>query len=161
MPKRKDTDNNDESLESSDTCDIEDVAKDATTFKQPLPVVNKKKRQRFEENEAENANKSWREVLGSPPPKGTTKEERLKWLEFHKQKWAFQAKQRAEYQKNKKSKRSDNSSDQINWGVVRKTNTSTLGGFLRQAQRKLFMTPWQIIQVDIYVSLFFFLSNYI
>ncbi|OAD60585.1 DNA polymerase epsilon catalytic subunit A [Eufriesea mexicana] len=145
VPKHKDTDNNDDSLESSDTCDVEDIAKDASTFKQPLPIVNKRKRQRLEENEEENANKSWKEVLGSPPPRGTTKEERLKWLEFHKQKWAYQAKQRAEYQKNKKSKCSDNNS---NRGVIRKTNTSTLGGFLRQAQRKLFMTPWQIIQIS-------------
>ncbi|XP_031367995.1 DNA polymerase epsilon catalytic subunit 1 [Apis dorsata] len=143
--KEKDNDHN---SESSDTCDVEDIAGKAPIFKQPIPIANKRKRQNSEENELENANKNWKDVLGSPPSMGTTKEERLEWLKFHKQKWAYQAKQRAEYQKNKKSKRSNDNGDRISWGVTRNTNTSTLGGFLRRAQRKLFMTPWQIIQIS-------------
>ncbi|XP_043787268.1 DNA polymerase epsilon catalytic subunit 1 [Apis laboriosa] len=143
--KEKDNDHN---SESSDICDVEDIAGKAPIFKQPIPIANKRKRQNSEENELENANKNWKDVLGSPPSMGTTKEERLEWLKFHKQKWAYQAKQRAEYQKNKKSKRSNDNGDRISWGVIRNTNTSTLGGFLRRAQRKLFMTPWQIIQIS-------------
>lgn len=151
--KEKDNDHN---SELSDTCDVEDIAGKAPIFKQPIPIANKRKRQNSEENELENANKNWKDVLGSPPPMGTTKEERLEWLKFHKQKWAYQAKQRAEYQKSKKSKHFNDNGDRISWGVTRNINTSTLGGFLRRAQRKLFMTPWQIIQVEI-----FFFYNYI
>lgn len=143
--KEKDNDHN---SESSDTCDVEDIAGKAPIFKQPIPIANKRKRQNSEENELENANKNWKDVLGSPPPMGTTKEERLEWLKFHKQKWAYQAKQRAEYQKSKKSKHFNDNGDRISWGVTRNINTSTLGGFLRRAQRKLFMTPWQIIQIS-------------
>lgn len=146
LPKDKNKDNSAQDIES---CDIEDMAGKASTSKQSLPIVNKRKRQSLEGNEVENANKSWKDVLGLPPPMGTTKEERLKWLEFHKQKWAFQAKQRAEYQKSKKKKRSNNDGDQVNWGITRNINTSTLGGFLRRTQKKLLVTPWQIIQVRI------------
>ncbi|XP_068968210.1 DNA polymerase epsilon catalytic subunit 1 [Bombus flavifrons] len=148
MPKDKEKNIGNQDIESSETCDIEDIAGKPSTSKQSLPVVNKRKRQFLEGNEAENANKSWKEVLGSPPPMGTTKEERLKWLEFHKQKWAHQAKQRAEYQKSKKSKRSNNDGDEVSWGVARNTNTSTLGGFFKRTQRKLLMNPWQIIQIS-------------
>lgn len=142
--KEKDNDNS----ESSDICDVEDIAGKTPIFKQPIAIANKRKRQNSEENELENANKNWKDVLGSPPSMGTTKEERLEWLKFHKQKWAYQAKQRAEYQKSKKSKCSHDNGDRISWGVTRNINTSTLGGFLRRAQKKLFMTPWQIIQVE-------------
>ncbi|KAG9430527.1 DNA polymerase epsilon catalytic subunit A [Apis mellifera carnica] len=106
-----------EFLESSDTCDVEDIAGKAPIFKQPIPIANKRKRQNSEENELENANKNWKDVLGSPPPMGTTKEERLEWLKFHKQKWAYQAKQRAEYQKSKKSKHFNDNGDRISWGI--------------------------------------------
>lgn len=156
MPKDKEKNISNQDIESSETCDIEDIAGKPSTSKQSLPVVNKRKRQFLEGNEAENANKSWKEVLGSPPPMGTTKEERLKWLEFHKQKWAHQAKQRAEYQKSKKSKHSNNDGDEVSWGVARNTNTSTLGGFFKRTQRKLLMNPWQIIQVR---KMFFFNNN--
>ncbi|XP_061936089.1 DNA polymerase epsilon catalytic subunit A isoform X2 [Apis cerana] len=142
--KEKDNDNS----ESSDICDVEDIAGKTPIFKQPIAIANKRKRQNSEENELENANKNWKDVLGSPPSMGTTKEERLEWLKFHKQKWAYQAKQRAEYQKSKKSKCSNDNGDRISWGVTRNINTSTLGGFLRRAQKKLFMTPWQIIQIS-------------
>ncbi|CAL7943087.1 unnamed protein product [Xylocopa violacea] len=148
VSKDQEKNDDDQNLESSEPCDIEDAA--GGRNKQPLlPVVTKRKRQYSDENGAENTNKSWKEVLGSPPPMGTTKEEWLKWLKFHKEKWAYQAKQRIKYQQTKKSKRSKNDEDQINWGVTRtNTNTSTLGGFLRQAQKKLLTTPWQIIQIS-------------
>ncbi|KAL6267362.1 hypothetical protein P5V15_000437 [Pogonomyrmex californicus] len=124
--------------------DIEDLATPSTSFKNPVSVVNKRKRQHSEEDEAIRA-KSWKEALGSPPPRGTTKEERLKWLEFHKKKWAFQAKQRQQHRQ-KKSKTDEN--DGIAWGVIRNKNTSTLTGFLRRTQRKLLENPWQIIQLS-------------
>ncbi|XP_028047433.2 DNA polymerase epsilon catalytic subunit 1 [Monomorium pharaonis] len=124
--------------------DIEDLAGPSTSFKTPISVINKRKRQHLDEDEAFRA-KSWKEALGSPPPRGTTREEKIKWLEFHKKKWAFQAKQR--HQHRQKRSRTDET-DGITWGVIRNTNTSTMTGFLRRAQRKLLETPWQIIQLS-------------
>ncbi|XP_024876270.1 DNA polymerase epsilon catalytic subunit A [Temnothorax curvispinosus] len=124
--------------------DIEDLAGPSTSFNTPISVVNKRKRQHLDEDETIRA-RSWKEALGSPPPKGTTRKELLKWLEFHKKKWAFQAKQRHQHRQ-KRSKTDEN--DRIAWGVIRNTNTSTMTGFLRRAQRKLLETPWQIIQLS-------------
>ncbi|KYN42982.1 DNA polymerase epsilon catalytic subunit A [Trachymyrmex septentrionalis] len=128
---------------TEEPCDIEDLAGPSTSFTTSMSVINKRKRQHSDEDETIRA-KSWKEALGSPPPMGKTKEERLKWLEFHKKKWAFQAKQRNQHQK-KRSKTDE--SDGIGWGVIRNTNTSTMTGFLRRAQRKLLETPWEIIQL--------------
>ncbi|EGI59695.1 PREDICTED: DNA polymerase epsilon catalytic subunit A [Acromyrmex echinatior] len=129
---------------AEEPCDIEDLAGPSTSFTTPMSIVNKRKRQHSDEDETIRA-KSWKEALGSPPPMGKTKEERLKWLEFHKKKWAFQAKQRNQHQK-KRSKTDE--IDGIGWGVIRNTNTSTMTGFLRRAQRKLLETPWEIIQLS-------------
>ncbi|XP_011882583.1 PREDICTED: DNA polymerase epsilon catalytic subunit A [Vollenhovia emeryi] len=124
--------------------DIEDLAGPSTSFKTPMSVVNKRKRQQSDEDETIRA-RSWKEALGSPPPRGTTKEEKFKWLEFHKKKWAFQAKQRQQHRQ-KRSKTDEN--DRVAWGVIRNTNTSTMTGFLRRAQRKLLETPWEIVQLS-------------
>ncbi|KZC07383.1 PREDICTED: DNA polymerase epsilon catalytic subunit A [Dufourea novaeangliae] len=148
VPRNQDQGDDAEEAGPSEPRDIEDIAGGEQLFKRPVPVVNKRKRQ--SEGEAEkNKNKSWRDVLGSPPPMGTTKEERLEWLKFHKQKWAHQAKQRGEHQKSKKTKRSAEDQTEVSWGVTRaNTNTATLGGFLRRAQKKLITSPWQIIQIS-------------
>ncbi|XP_067207203.1 DNA polymerase epsilon catalytic subunit 1 isoform X2 [Linepithema humile] len=125
--------------------DIEDLAVPSTSSKNPsLPIVSRRKRQRPEDDEVIRA-KSWKEALGSPPPRGSTREERMKWLEFHKKKWAFQARQRDQHRR-KRSRTGE--SDGIPWGVIRNTNTSTMTGFLRRAQRKLLETPWQIVQLS-------------
>ncbi|XP_029670196.1 DNA polymerase epsilon catalytic subunit A isoform X1 [Formica exsecta] len=124
--------------------DIEDLAGPSTSFKNlSVSVVNKRKRQHIEEEVI--TARSWKEALGSPPSMGKTKDERMKWLEFHKKKWAYQAKQRHQHRQ-KRSKTDEN--DGITWGVIRNTNTSTITGFLRRAQRKLLETPWQIIQLS-------------
>ncbi|XP_076662564.1 DNA polymerase epsilon catalytic subunit 1 [Halictus rubicundus] len=148
MPKPVANDNeDDEEAGPSEPRDIEDLAGEDHPFKRPLPVVHKRKRQSDSEEE-QNINRNWKVVLGSPPPMGTTKEERIKWIEFHKQKWAYQAKQRGEHQKSKRSKKSMNDTEQISWGVARNTETNTLGGFLRKAQKKLLTSAWQIIQIS-------------
>uniref|UniRef100_V9IM32 DNA polymerase epsilon catalytic subunit n=1 Tax=Apis cerana TaxID=7461 RepID=V9IM32_APICE len=67
--KEKDNDNS----ESSDICDVEDIAGKTPIFKQPIAIANKRKRQNSEENELENANKNWKDVLGSPPSMGQQK----------------------------------------------------------------------------------------
>ncbi|XP_076247642.1 DNA polymerase epsilon catalytic subunit 1 [Calliopsis andreniformis] len=147
VEKEPETNDDNDNLNPSDPRDIEDLMSGNQVFKKPLPVVHKRKRQCSDE-EVDNSNKDWKEVLGSPPPMGTTKEERLKWLEFHKKKWAYQAQQRAQCQKTKKSKTSIRDKDEVSWGVQRSINTSTLGGFLRKAQKKLLISPWQIIQIS-------------
>ncbi|XP_029052112.1 DNA polymerase epsilon catalytic subunit 1 isoform X1 [Osmia bicornis bicornis] len=145
IPKDREQEDSDTSLDSSGTRDIEDLVDDGQHFKRQIPIVNQRKR-KYSEDETDN-NKPWKEALGTPPSMGTTKEERLKWLEFHKQKWAYQAKQRAQHQANKRNKTSTSSEDQSSWGVARSINTATLGGFLRHAQKKLLTSPWQIIQI--------------
>lgn len=130
--------------------DIEDLAgPSGLNFRNPsVSVVNQRKRQHSDEDEEAVKNRSWKEVLGSPPSIGKTREERIKWLEFHKKKWAYQAKQRYQHQR-KKSKRDFTESDkEASWGVIRNANMSTMDGFLRRAQRKLLETPWQIIQLS-------------
>nr|XP_003707004.1 PREDICTED: DNA polymerase epsilon catalytic subunit A [Megachile rotundata] len=146
VPKSTENDNT-QVTDSCDTPDIEDIAEAAQPFKKPMPIVNQKKRKHSEEDKIDN-NKSWKDVLGSPPPIGTTKEEKLKWLEFHKQKWAYQAKQRAEHRISKRCKTTTDNREQSSWGITRTINTSTLGGFLRHAQKKLLISPWQIIQIS-------------
>ncbi|KAG7199297.1 hypothetical protein KM043_018152 [Ampulex compressa] len=132
---------------SDDVGEIEDLVGSSEGVRLPVPVVHKRKRQCLEEDDKID-NKSWREALGSPPSMGKTKEERIEWLKFHKQKWAYQAKQRGQHRVMKKSRKTSDDRDEASWGVIRNTNTSTLGGFLRRAQRKLLQNPWQIIQIS-------------
>ncbi|XP_015586460.1 DNA polymerase epsilon catalytic subunit A [Cephus cinctus] len=124
--------------------DIEDIAGVSNNFRRPMCTVNKRKR--IPSAEEEDNNKSWREVLGPPPPMGKTKEEKQEWIAYHKKKWAFQAKQRGEKRKSKRS-RTDVEKSRGTGGVVRNHNIATVSGFLKRAQRILFETPWQIVQI--------------
>lgn len=146
----KETSNSaEERHDHEETRDIEDLAGPSGNFKNPSvsAIVSKRKRQRSDEDDEAIKNKSWKEALGSPPPMGKTREERIKWLEFHKKKWAYQAKQRHQHRQ-KRSRTAFEESDGVTWGVVRNANTSTMDGFLRRAQRKLLETPWQIVQLS-------------
>lgn len=60
---------------NSSSSDIEDIGNGQATFKKPLATVSKRKRPVNSDNEFEDVdfNKSWKEVLGSPPPVGTTR----------------------------------------------------------------------------------------
>lgn len=55
--------------------DIEESATNRSpTFRKPMVTVNKRKRgSDKEEFQEEDLNKTWREVLGNPPPMGDTK----------------------------------------------------------------------------------------
>ncbi|EFN88114.1 DNA polymerase epsilon catalytic subunit A isoform X1 [Harpegnathos saltator] len=147
--KKTTSDSVDEGSSSKETRDIEDSAGPSCGSKKPstVPIVNKRKRRPSEEENEAIKSRSWKEALGSPPPRGKTKEERMKWLEFHKKKWAFQAKQRHQHRQKRNRMMSDESDGGV-WGVIRNANTSTMDGFLRRAQRKLLETPWQIIQLS-------------
>ena len=59
----------DEEVEAS-TADIEDIGSHRTTFKKPI-VINTK-RKRAASPDAVDLSKSWREILGPPPPMGET-----------------------------------------------------------------------------------------
>jgi len=79
-------------------------------------------------------------------------ESRLAWLQYHKKKWALQAKQRSERNSFGKRARVGDSVEGHGQaggyrGIGRNPAAGTLGGFLRRAQRTLLDTPWQIIQV--------------
>nr|CAD7397598.1 unnamed protein product [Timema poppensis] len=130
-------------------CDIEDMRQSENARTEAGPVIHTTKRKRGTpertESQSSMLTQSWREVLGPPPSLGTTKEERLAWIEYQKKKWALQAQQRSG--KNVNKKRSRHSTEVGGGGVVRNPSTGTLGGFLRRAQRTLLDTPWQVIQV--------------
>ncbi|KAG5892154.1 hypothetical protein JTB14_026392 [Gonioctena quinquepunctata] len=136
------SDDPNEQDKSDNIRDIEDItdgrARD-NTFKAPLAVVTKRKRGSDKENEfaEEDLNKTWREVLGKPPPFKET----VAWIAFHKKKWRFQAQQRTCVNQNKKKRMS-------NSPAVRSTAApGTLGGFIQRAQRTLLTTPWQVLQI--------------
>lgn len=122
--------------------DIEDCAgsSERPKLKPPaIAVVTKRKRQNEREGEFEGVDftKSWRDVLGSPPPFGKTKEERTAWLLFHKKKWRYQMMQR---------KCGDENRKKMKGNVVVRTS-ATLGGFIQRAQRTLVSSAWQVIQI--------------
>ena len=121
--------------------DIEDVG--SSNGKKPLGLSNvtvtqKRKRQEADETDL---SKSWREVLGNPPPRSQVRD----WIAFQKKKWDWQKKQR-----NQNAQKRARTGDGNEIGKVVRTagKPSTLGGFLRRAQRTLLDTPWQIIQIS-------------
>ncbi|CAH4036854.1 unnamed protein product [Pieris brassicae] len=119
--------------------DMEDIGKE-TTDKEIRPIVHTVKRKRDESPVKEAA--SWREALGSPPPFGNTKEERIAWIVFQKKKWKWQIEQRGRHNRSKKGKIDDMATLPKTVGA-----SNTLGGFIKRAQRTLLNTPWQIIQI--------------
>ncbi|XP_040567537.1 DNA polymerase epsilon catalytic subunit A [Lepeophtheirus salmonis] len=121
-----------------DIFDIEDMDKPVS---RPLALKNltiTNKRKRFSDNtskDVEDLTKNWQEVLGNPPNRSNVKD----WINFHKKKWAYQAKQRVAgmHGKNKKVKA----------GQVLSNAGSTIGAFLRKTQKSLLDSIWQIIHI--------------
>ncbi|XP_059098833.1 DNA polymerase epsilon catalytic subunit A-like [Tigriopus californicus] len=122
--------------------DIEDVGRKPLGLKN-VAVNSKRKRDDVAGPTKENWTKSWKEVLGDPPPRSKVRE----WIEFQKKKWAHQALQKAQAQKKRSKGQEDFGCGIGGRGVIRTGNHSTLGGFLRKAQRTLLDTPWQVIQI--------------
>ena len=134
--------------QSTTTPDIEEIGQ----LRKPLGLKNvsvshQKKRKAIEAEQVQDLGKSWREVLGNPPPRAQVKA----WITFQKKKWAYQMKQKKESSKRARSGGEEGGlgtgSTGDNFGVVRSGNRATLGGFLKRAQRTLLDTPWQIIQI--------------
>ena len=85
--------------------DIEDAVPKRTPLKPKNAIVNKRTRDSIEE---EDLSKSWRQVLGNPPPRKNVKE----WILFQTKKWAWQRKQKQGHQRNSKRQKFDDQSDQ-------------------------------------------------
>ncbi|XP_064424312.1 DNA polymerase epsilon catalytic subunit A [Latimeria chalumnae] len=138
-----------ESSQQSEIADMEDLG--APKRLQPsIPIASKRKRvvaggQSQEESQDLELTQSWREILGPPPPIGSTKDERLVWLRYHKKKWELQARQRKE--RRKKRRLEDGEAVTGGGGIIRDTLTTGLGSFLRRTARTILDMPWQLVQI--------------
>ncbi|XP_075753979.1 DNA polymerase epsilon catalytic subunit A isoform X1 [Pelodiscus sinensis] len=132
----------------SQVADMEDFG--APKPLQPaVPISSKRKRvpvagESQELSESLELTQSWREILGPPPPTGTTKEERQAWLRYHKKKWELQARQR---QARRKKRRLADGQAAPGGGAVRDGPATGLGSYLRRTARSILDLPWQIVQV--------------
>uniref|UniRef100_A0A8C4Y6G4 DNA polymerase epsilon catalytic subunit n=1 Tax=Gopherus evgoodei TaxID=1825980 RepID=A0A8C4Y6G4_9SAUR len=114
-----------------------------------VPIASKRKRvlvtgESQEMSQNLELTQSWREILGPPPPTGTTKEERLAWLRYHKKKWELQARQR---QARRKKRRLEDGEVVLGGGVIRDGSSKGLSSYLRRTARSILDLPWQIVQV--------------
>ncbi|MCL4127577.1 UNVERIFIED_CONTAM: hypothetical protein GTU68_024765 [Idotea baltica] len=128
--------------------DMEDILRPHTANKKVPSVTMSAKRKRtamLQEYSEESIHKSWREVLGNPPSRGKTKEELVAWIQFHKKKWEFQKQQRERHVKRLRT--SDYAPAKTSGKASKDKAGSTLGGFLKRAQRTLLDMPWQIVQI--------------
>ncbi|XP_048641832.1 DNA polymerase epsilon catalytic subunit A isoform X2 [Marmota marmota marmota] len=113
-----------------------------------IPVATKRKRvlwESQEESQELTLTVPWREILGQPPTLGTTQEEWLVWLRFHKKKWQLQARQRLA---RRKKQRLESAEDLPRHGAIRDGPATGLGSFLRRTARSILDLPWQIVQVN-------------
>ncbi|CAG9856188.1 unnamed protein product [Phyllotreta striolata] len=129
--------------------DIEDTASTNTNpatvrIKQTVAVVTKRKRQCDTENRfsEEELNKTWREVLGNPPPLSNAQEELEAWIRFQKTKWLFQLAQKHDGRRCKKKKSSAATA------VMRSSTPGTMNDFIQRAQRALVTSPWHVVQIN-------------
>uniref|UniRef100_A0A8C9JJA6 DNA polymerase epsilon catalytic subunit n=1 Tax=Panthera tigris altaica TaxID=74533 RepID=A0A8C9JJA6_PANTA len=85
-----------EGTQSLGAPDMEDLGL-AKPPRSVVPVATRRKRVLWEsqgESQDLELTVPWQEILGPPPALGTTQEEWLVWLRFHKKKWQLQARQR-------------------------------------------------------------------
>ncbi|XP_036290221.1 DNA polymerase epsilon catalytic subunit A isoform X1 [Pipistrellus kuhlii] len=112
-----------------------------------VPVATKRKRVLWESQEDSQdlgLTVAWQEILGQPPALGTTQEEWLVWLRFHKKKWQLQARQRLACRKKQRLEAEGG----LQPGAVRDRPSTGLGGFLRRTARSILDLPWQIVQIS-------------
>lgn len=113
-----------------------------------VPVATKRKRVLWESQEESQdleLTVPWQEVLGRPPALGTTQEEWLVWLRFHKKKWQLQARQRLARRKRRRLEGAEGAPQP---GAIRDGPSAGLGGFLRRTARSILDLPWQIVQIS-------------
>lgn len=112
------------------------VLQDIEDLQQRSATIQKRRRS----SEKEDLSLNWKQALGPPPAWGPTKEERIRWVEFQKKKWAYQLRQ-----KQYKAKRSRKDKDYIL--PPSKPSNANLGSFLRWQANTLLYQPWQVIQI--------------
>nr|XP_020761351.1 DNA polymerase epsilon catalytic subunit A isoform X4 [Odocoileus virginianus texanus] len=113
-----------------------------------VPIATKRKRIHCERQEGSQdleLTMPWQEVLGQPPALGTTQEEWLVWLQFHKKKWRLQAQQRLAH---KKRRHLEGAEGAPRPGAIREGPSTGLGGFFRRTARSILDLPWQIVQIS-------------
>ncbi|XP_076845905.1 DNA polymerase epsilon catalytic subunit A [Brachyhypopomus gauderio] len=135
---------------SGETPDMEDFGVPQRPLQPAVLISTKRKRvSQGEDSQAESQQleltQSWREILGPPPPMGTTREQRLVWLRYHKKKWELQIRQRKE--RRKRRRLIDGGAQPTGGGVIRDGPITGLGGFLRRTARTILDMPWQIVQI--------------
>ncbi|NP_035262.2 DNA polymerase epsilon catalytic subunit A [Mus musculus] len=128
------------------TPDMEDIGL-TKPHHSTVPVATKRKRVWETQKESQDIALTvpWQEVLGQPPSLGTTQEEWLVWLQFHKKKWQLQAQQRLAL---RKKQRLESAEDMPRLGPIREGPSTGLGSFLRRTARSIMDLPWQIIQIS-------------
>uniref|UniRef100_A0A2I3HYR2 DNA polymerase epsilon catalytic subunit n=1 Tax=Nomascus leucogenys TaxID=61853 RepID=A0A2I3HYR2_NOMLE len=112
------------------------------------PVTVKRKRVLWESQEESQdltPTVPWQEILGQPPALGTTQEEWLVWLWFHKKKWQLQARQRLA---RRKRQRLESAEGVLRPAAIRDGPATGLGSFLRRTARSILDLPWQIVQIS-------------
>ncbi|CAL8327108.1 unnamed protein product, partial [Arctogadus glacialis] len=137
-------------LRPGEAADLEDFGRPPRPL-QPAVLISTKRRRASQGEESQGVSQdleltqSWREILGAPPPQGTTQEDRLVWLRYHKKKWELQLRQRKE--RRKRRRLGDGDAQPVGGGVIRDGPTTGLGGFLRRTARSILDMPWQIVQI--------------
>ncbi|GAA6086212.1 DNA polymerase epsilon catalytic subunit A [Tachysurus ichikawai] len=136
--------------EPGETPDMEDFGAPKRPL-QPAILISSKRKRASQGEDSQTVSQeleltqSWREILGPPPPMGTTQEERLVWLRYHKKKWELQIRQRKE--RRKRRRMLDGEVQPTGGGVIRDGPTTGLGNFLRRTARSILDMPWQIVQI--------------
>ncbi|XP_005403009.1 PREDICTED: DNA polymerase epsilon catalytic subunit A isoform X4 [Chinchilla lanigera] len=113
-----------------------------------VPVATKRKRVLWESQEESQdlmLTVPWQEILGQPPALGTSQEEWLVWLQFHKKKWQLQARQRLARRKRQRLELTEGA---LRHGAIRDGPATGLGSFLRRTARSVLDLPWQIVQIS-------------
>lgn len=140
-------------VDTPEICDIEDMmSQPSTSLGIPISTKRKRTQSQHEEREVPVA-KTWKEAVGNPPKLENSKEKIQAWIAFQKKKWTWQLAQRNRFRdkdtgnKNKKSKTSRTETPIEPQVIAKRGAATTLGGFLKRAQRSLIETSWQIIQI--------------
>ncbi|KAA0716868.1 DNA polymerase epsilon catalytic subunit A [Triplophysa tibetana] len=137
-----------QTLGAGDTPDMEDFGVPQRPLQPAILISTKRKRiSQGEDSQTESQDQeltqSWREILGPPPAIGSSREELLVWLRYHKKKWELQIRQRKERRKRRRLMAGE--SQTTGGGVIRDGPTTGLGSFLRRTARSILDMPWQII----------------
>ncbi|XP_059750084.1 DNA polymerase epsilon catalytic subunit A isoform X1 [Balaenoptera ricei] len=136
-----------EGAQSLSAPDMEDFGL-VKPLRSAVPIATKRRRSRWESQEESQDLElmvPWQEILGQPPGLGTTQEEWLVWLQFHKKKWQLQARQRLAH---KKRRRLEGAEGAPRPGTIREGPSTGLGGFFRRTARSILDLPWQIVQIS-------------